>query len=84
MTACTLGFALISLTVSLCIPEQLIRAFIDDDPSVEYGARFLRIICYAVVSAAIGFVAMTVFQATGKKSARPFCPCCAKADSISL
>ena len=67
MTACTLGFALISLTVSLCIPEQLIRAFIDDDPSVEYGARFLRIICYAVVSAAIGFVAMTVFQATGKK-----------------
>ena len=58
---------MISLTVSLCIPEQLIRAFIDDDPSVEYGARFLRIICYAVVSAAIGFVAMTVFQATGKK-----------------
>lgn len=67
MTACTLIFAAICLVISLTCSERLIRAFIDNDETVRYGTRFLNIICYAVLSAGIGFVAVTVFQATGKK-----------------
>ena len=67
MSACTFGFALICLTISLSCTEPLIRAFIDSDETVAYGTRFLRIICWAVLSASVGFIAVTVFQATGKK-----------------
>ena len=67
MAVCTFGFALICLTISLSFTEQLIRAFIDSDETVAYGTRFLRIICWAVLSTSVGFIAVTVFQATGKK-----------------
>ena len=41
--------------------------FIDDAQTVEYGRRFLRIICLACPTTAVNFFAITVFQATGKK-----------------
>lgn len=67
MAACAFAFALVCLTISLSFTESLVRAFIDNDKTVTYGTRFLRTICWAVLSASVGFVAVTVFQATGKK-----------------
>lgn len=43
------------------------RCFIDDAVTVEYGRSFLRIVCLACPTTALNFLAITIFQATGKK-----------------
>lgn len=43
------------------------KCFIDDALTVEYGRHFLRIVCLACPTTALNFLAITVFQATGKK-----------------
>lgn len=45
----------------------LTKCFIDDAATVEYGRLFLRILCVACPTTALNFLAITVFQATGKK-----------------
>ena len=47
---------------------QLVRFFIDDAASVQYGTAFLRIIAFATPMAAFCYLAGTCFQATGKKA----------------
>lgn len=43
------------------------RCFINDAATVEYGRSFLRIVCIACPTTALNFLAITIFQATGKK-----------------
>lgn len=43
------------------------RCFIDDAVTVEYERNFLRIVCLACPTTALNFLAITIFQATGKK-----------------
>lgn len=43
------------------------RCFIDDAVTVSYGRSFLRIVCLACPVTALNFLAITIFQATGKK-----------------
>lgn len=43
------------------------RCFIDDVTTVEFGRAFLRIVCIACPTTALNFLAITIFQATGKK-----------------
>lgn len=42
------------------------RCFINDPTTVEYGRNFLRIVCIACPTTALNFLAITIFQATGK------------------
>lgn len=44
------------------------RCFIDDAVTVKYGRDFLRILCLACPTTALNFLAITTFQATGKKT----------------
>ena len=49
---------------------EMIRFFIDESGSVEYGKEFLRIIGFAAPMAALSYLAYTVFQSAGmEKSA---------------
>lgn len=43
------------------------RCFISDGTTVEYGRSFLRVVCLACPTTALNFLAITLFQATGKK-----------------
>lgn len=45
----------------------IIRCFINDATTVKYGKTFLQIICLACPTTALNFLAITIFQATGKK-----------------
>lgn len=45
----------------------IVRCFIDDAETVEFGRMFLRIICLACPTTAVNFMVITIFQATGKK-----------------
>ena len=44
------------------------RCFINDADTVRYGESFLKIICLACPSTAVNFMAITIFQATGRKA----------------
>ncbi len=46
---------------------QLVRFFIDDAASIQYGTLFLRIIAFSAPLACIGYLGNSVFQAAGKK-----------------
>lgn len=43
------------------------QCFINDAVTVEYGRSFLRIVCIACPTTALNFLAITIFQATGRK-----------------
>lgn len=43
------------------------RCFINDLTTADYGRRFLRIVCIACPTTVLNFLAITIFQATGKK-----------------
>lgn len=43
------------------------RCFIDNEATVAYGRDFLRIVCLACPTTALNFLAITLFQATGRK-----------------
>lgn len=62
------------LAVSLCgmafmflCAAPITRCFIDDAATVEFGRTFLRIVCIACPTTSLNFLAVTIFQATGKK-----------------
>lgn len=45
----------------------VVRGFISDTETVQYGQKFLKIICLACPTTAINFMVITIFQAIGKK-----------------
>lgn len=46
--------------------EQLVRLFMDNAAIVEYGSRFLHGMCLGITFLSIDFMAVGLFQATGK------------------
>lgn len=59
--------ALGGMALMLFAATPITRCFIDDAATVEYGRSFLRIVCLACPTTALNFLAITIFQATGKK-----------------
>lgn len=62
------------LTVAVCAMALMFfgaagitRCFIDDAATVAFGRTFLRIVCLACPTTALNFMAITIFQATGRK-----------------
>lgn len=55
------------MILMFALAEPITGCFINDATTVEYGRSFLRIVCLACPSTALNFLAITVFQATGKK-----------------
>lgn len=63
-----------SLIVAACgtvflyfLAAPIVGGFISDEETVDYGQRFLKIICLACPTTAINFMVITIFQAIGKK-----------------
>lgn len=66
---------LYSLLVAVCgtlllyfLAAPISAGFISDAETVQYGQRFLKIICLACPTTAMNFMAITVFQAIGKRT----------------
>lgn len=60
----SIGLMILALTAS----EPLVALFIKDAATVNYGSKFLRIICLAMPTSAFIFLSITYFQATGRKT----------------
>lgn len=56
------GMALMFLAAT-----PITRCFINDAATMAFGRTFLRIVCIACPTTALNFLAITIFQATGKK-----------------
>lgn len=46
----------------------IVKCFIDDLETIKYGKSFLQIICISCPSTSLNFLAITLFQATSKKT----------------
>lgn len=62
-----LAMALVGVLSLFFLAEPLVRAFIDDALTVEYGSVFQKIISISVAFSAFSMVIITIFQACGKK-----------------
>lgn len=58
-----LVFAIIAFAIGM--PEAIMRAFMDHELVVSYGAAFLRSLCFATPFLAFDFLAVGIFQACG-------------------
>ena len=66
-TAISVGLATLCMAISLMFSRQLIGLFIQHDTgSVDYGARFLRILCVGGPFSACAYAIISFFQATGQ------------------
>lgn len=63
----SLVIAAASLLVLYFCAAPITRAFIGDAQTVEYGRRFLRIICISCPFISVSYLIITVFQAMGCK-----------------
>lgn len=62
-----LAVSLVGMALMFFGATPITRCFIDDAVTVEYSKTFLRIVCLACPTTALNFLAITLFQATGKK-----------------
>lgn len=67
MLLIALLYSFVTMTLYLMIPEAFISFFTGDEPTIENGVKFLRIIALAVPTCAFCYSANVIFQATGKK-----------------
>lgn len=63
----SLALALISTLFLLTCAGPIVRAFIDDPLTIEYGSLFQRIICVTCPCVSVSMIIITLFQAVGKK-----------------
>lgn len=70
-TLFTIFFSLICSISAIIFSKELVRFFIDDEATIVYGARFLKIMSCSVAIYPLTFVIIAVFQATGE-SIKPF------------
>lgn len=63
----TLIMALIGAVFLFVCAAPVLRFFIDNKETVEYGQYFLRTICLTCPTISVTFIIITVFQATGRK-----------------
>lgn len=62
-----LAMGIVSAAVQFVFAEPLVRAFMSDARTVEFGERFLKIICCTCPTASVTMIIVTCFQAMGKK-----------------
>lgn len=74
-----LSIALLSMIFLLTCAGPLVRAFIDNPLTVEYGGQFQRIICITTPSVSVTTVIITLFQSVGKRRSRSFRHFCERA-----
>lgn len=65
--AASLTVAVLGMVFLLTCAGPIVRAFIDDPLTVEYGRRFQRIICVTGPCISVTMIIITLFQAVGKK-----------------
>lgn len=63
----SLAIALLSMIFLLTCAGPIVRAFIDDPLTVEYGGRFQRIICITTPCVSVTMIIIILFQSVGKK-----------------
>lgn len=63
----SLLFAICAVALMFFGATLIIKYFINDGTTIEYGRTFLRILSIACPTTALNFLAITVFQATGRK-----------------
>lgn len=63
----SLTVALISTTLLFTCAHPIVRAFISDPETVEYGQLFQRIICITGPCISVTMIVITIFQSVGKK-----------------
>ena len=63
----SLTVAVISTAFLLTCAQPIVRAFIDDPLTVEYGQRFQRIICITGPCISVTMIIITMFQSIGIK-----------------
>ena len=63
----SLAIALLNMVLLLTCAGPIVKAFIDDPMTVEYGGRFQRIICVTCPCVSVTMIIVTLFQAVGKK-----------------
>ncbi len=66
MYALCIAFA--GMFVLYFFAEPVIRCFIDDEITVSYGQKFVKIICFLCPSTAVNYMVITVFQATKQRT----------------
>lgn len=59
--------ALAGTAILYFLAAPISQCFISDPETVDYGQRFLKILCLACPTTAINFMVITIFQAIGKK-----------------
>ncbi len=65
--AYSLTIALFGMVLLLTCAGPIVRAFIDDPLTVEYGERFQRIICITGPCISVTMIVITLFQSIGEK-----------------
>lgn len=63
----SLTVAIVSTVFLLTCARPIVRAFIDDALTVEYGQQFQRIMCLTGPCIAVSLIIMSLFQSVGKK-----------------
>jgi multidrug efflux pump len=63
----SLGVSIANAVLLYTCAHPIVRGFIDDASTVEYGQRFQRIICITGPCISVTLIIVTVFQAVGKK-----------------
>ncbi len=66
--AYTLGFAMVALFVLYFFAEPVVQLFIKDPTTVDYGQKFVKIICFLCPSMAVNYLVIAVFQATKRRT----------------
>lgn len=62
-----LAVAIAGMALMFFAATPITRCFINDAATVAFGRTFLRIVCLACPTTALNFLAITIFQATGKR-----------------
>jgi multidrug efflux pump len=60
-----IGFSALCVAVFELFTAPFVRLFIQDPQTVAYGVYFLRVMCVSTPLMAVGFLAITLFQAAG-------------------
>ena len=63
----SLSVALVCAVLLFTCAQPIVRAFIDDEMTVEYGQVFQRIICITGPCISVTLIIITIFQSMGRK-----------------
>lgn len=66
-TLFALGYTCCCTAIFRAFAPSLVRFFINEPSSVEFGTRFLRVIAFAAPLCALSYMANTIFQAAGRR-----------------